>query len=184
MIRTRKDLHDYIKADFASQDMKHPFWAKYTFGENYAMYRYMRTLRKLEYYTNLKPNVISTVLKSFYLLKYRRNCLKYQIHISPNIVGKGFKIVHPGFRRVDAVVKRIGSNCTILPMVLFGKKKPDVQMGCIEVGNNCYLGAGCTILGPVKIGDNVTIGAGAVVTRDIPDGCTVTGVPAKIIKTT
>ena len=67
-------------------------------------------------------------------------------------------------------------------MVLFGKKAPDVVFGCIEVGDNCYFGTGCIILGPVKIGNNVIVGAGAVVTKDVPDNCTVAGVPAKIIK--
>ena len=38
------------------------------------------------------------------------------------------------------------------------------------------------ILGSVKIGDNVKIGAGAVVLSDVPDNCTVVGVPAKIVK--
>lgn len=46
----------------------------------------------------------------------------YNMYISPNVVGEGFKIVHPGFRRIDKVIKYIGNNCTILPMVLFGKK--------------------------------------------------------------
>lgn len=105
----------------------------------------------------------------------------YTMYVSSNVVGKEFKIVHPGFRRVGSVIKYMGKNCTILPMVLFGKKTPDVPLKCITVGDNCYFGTGCTILGPVKIGNNVIVGAGAVVTKDIPDGCVVAGVPAKII---
>ena len=66
-------------------------------------------------------------------------------------------------------------------MVLFAKKKPEVDFGCIEVGDDCYFGTGCTILGSVKIRNNVTVGAGAVVTKDIPDNCIVAGIPAKII---
>lgn len=38
------------------------------------------------------------------------------------------------------------------------------------------------ILGSVNIGDNVKIGAGSVVLSDVPDNCTVAGVPAKIVK--
>lgn len=130
------------------------------------------------------PNrcMLVRLIRIWYLFKHRKQCLKRDIFISPNIVGEGFKIVHPGFRRIDKVVKSIGKNCTVLPMVLFGKKTPDVDYGCIEVGNNCYFGTGCTILGPVKIGNNVIVGAGAVVTKDVPDNCTVAGVPAKIIK--
>lgn len=38
--------------------------------------------------------------------------------------------MHPGFRRIDAVINHIGKNCTFLLMVLFGKKKPKVELGC------------------------------------------------------
>jgi hypothetical protein len=37
------------------------------------------------------------------------------------------------------------------------------------------------ILDGITIGDDVTIGAGAVVTKDVPDGVTVLGVPARPI---
>lgn len=90
-------------------------------------------------------------------------------------------LVHPGFRRIGRFVK-IGKNCTILPMVLFGRKRPTDSDSTIVVGDDCYISTGATILGPVTIGNNVTIGAGAVVTNDIPDNCVVGGVPAKIIK--
>lgn len=50
------------------------------------------------------------------------------------------------------------------------------------IGRNCVIGSGAVILGEVKIGDNVRIGANAVVLKDVPDNCTVVGVPAKIVK--
>ena len=54
----------------------------------------------------------------------------------------------------------------------------------IKVGNNVWFGGNVAVLPGVKIGNNVIVGAGAVVTKDIPDNCTVAGVPAKIIKQT
>lgn len=51
-----------------------------------------------------------------------------------------------------------------------------------KIGKNCVIGAGACILGDIVIGDNVKIGANAVVLKDIPDNCTVVGIPAKIIK--
>lgn len=55
------------------------------------------------------------------------------------------------------------------------------KIGCIEVGDNVFIGAGSTVLYDVKIGSNVVVGAGSVVNKDIPDGCVVAGVPAKVI---
>lgn len=54
MIQTKKDLKEYIKADFKAQNMTHPLLARFTYGENYVMFAYMKTLRKLEFYTNKK----------------------------------------------------------------------------------------------------------------------------------
>jgi acetyltransferase-like isoleucine patch superfamily enzyme len=44
------------------------------------------------------------------------------------------------------------------------------------------IGANCTILPGVVIGERAVVGAGAVVTRDVPDGLTVVGNPARILK--
>jgi galactoside O-acetyltransferase len=52
----------------------------------------------------------------------------------------------------------------------------------ITVGNNVWIGAGCTVLGGVTIGDNTVIGAGSVVTRDIPSGVIAVGVPCRVMR--
>ena len=39
----------------------------------------------------------------------------------------------------------------------------------IIIGDNCYIGAGATIIGGIEIGNNCRIGAGAIVVEDIPD---------------
>jgi len=43
------------------------------------------------------------------------------------------------------------------------------------------IGAGAVILPGLTIGESAMIGAGAVVTRDVPDGATVVGNPARIV---
>lgn len=181
MIKSRKDLKEYIKADFECQEMSHPFLSKCTYGENYAMFSYIKNLRYLEFYINKKQKPWDLLLRGFYLLKHRRNCLKYQINIAPNSTGKGLKLVHPGFRRLGAYLK-IGEYCTFLPMVLIGKKNPKVDTTNFIIGNNCYFGTGAIVMGPVTIGNNVIIAAGAVVTKDVPDNVVVAGNPAKVIK--
>lgn len=181
MIKTKSELKDYIKTDYLRQGMKHPFLARLTFGEHDVTRRYLKTLRYLEYYLNNKHrNLFYRIMYGIYFLRHRRNCVRWNMYIMPNTCGKGLVLPHPGFVRVDSFCK-LGENCTILPMVLLGKKEPGLK-GDIVIGDNCYISTGVTIIGPVTIGDNVTIGAGAVVTKDIPDNAIVGGVPAKIIR--
>jgi acetyltransferase EpsM len=52
--------------------------------------------------------------------------------------------------------------------------------GGVEIGEGSFIGAGAVILPRIKIGKNCMIGAGSVVTKDIPEGWTVYGNPAKI----
>lgn len=180
MIETRRDLSDYIQADRKAQGMQHPLLAKLTFGENALIRKYMTNLRMAEYWKSNSKKWYGKIMYAYYLLRHRRMCLKYGIYIGLNAVGKGFFIVHPGFVRIDSWV-HIGENCTVLPMVLFGRAHP-IDGTEIFVGDNCYVGTGATILGPIRIGNNVTIAAGAVVTKDVPDNVVVAGVPAKVVK--
>lgn len=55
------------------------------------------------------------------------------------------------------------------------------KVGCIEIGDNVFIGAGTSINYNVRIGSNVIIGACSLITKDIPDNCVVAGVPARII---
>jgi serine O-acetyltransferase len=50
------------------------------------------------------------------------------------------------------------------------------------LGNRIFVGAGAKIIGPVRIGSDVRIGANAVVIKDVPDGATAVGVPARNIE--
>lgn len=73
---------------------------------------------------------------------------------------------------------QIGANCTIYHQVTIASSKG----GTPVIGDNVLIGSGAKILGGVHIGNNVKIGANAVVVHDIPDNCTVVGVPARIVK--
>jgi maltose O-acetyltransferase len=64
----------------------------------------------------------------------------------------------------DAAVRRTG--------VEFGRP--------IAIGRNVWIGGGAIILPGVTIGDDAIIGAGSVVTRDVPEGATARGNPARI----
>jgi sugar O-acyltransferase (sialic acid O-acetyltransferase NeuD family) len=51
--------------------------------------------------------------------------------------------------------------------------------GDVSVGRRTWFGIGAVAKQGIRIGADVTVGAGAVCLRDIPDGVTVIGVPAK-----
>jgi len=52
-------------------------------------------------------------------------------------------------------------------------------LGRAVIGELSYIGANATILPGVRIGARCVVGAGAVVTRDVADGETVKGNPAR-----
>ena len=54
-----------------------------------------------------------------------------------------------------------------------------VITGNVKIGECTWIGAGAVIKQGIKIGNNCMIGAGAVVVKDVSDGMTVVGNPAK-----
>lgn len=51
--------------------------------------------------------------------------------------------------------------------------------GSVHVQRTAYLGQNCSLRPGVVVGQGAMVGMGAVVTRSVPDGVTVTGVPAR-----
>ena len=107
---------------------------------------------------------------------------KLHLAIYPGAIGPGFRLYHIGdYTHVGSNV-RIGKNCTMVSGIVFGNKDEKGDERPVYVGDNCYFGIDCKILGSVKIGNNVIVGANTIITKDIPDNSVVIGVN-KIIKT-
>lgn len=66
---------------------------------------------------------------------------------------------------------RVGDFCTFSGHV-------DI-CGHVTIGDGVFFGTGARVLPGLKIGSNAVIGAGAVVMRDVPEGATVYGMPAR-----
>ena len=53
--------------------------------------------------------------------------------------------------------------------------------GEVKVGARSWIGIGASVIQQVRIGSDVTVGAGAAVVRDLPNGVTAVGVPARVL---
>lgn len=72
----------------------------------------------------------------------------------------------------------IGRNFSISHMNSIGSDRRQYAV----IGDNVIMAPMSCIVNGCKVGDNAKIGAGAVVIKDVPQGATVVGVPAKVIK--
>jgi acetyltransferase-like isoleucine patch superfamily enzyme len=61
------------------------------------------------------------------------------------------------------------------------RKQGESRKG-IVISDNCWIGAGATILDGVTIGEGAVIAAGSVVTKNVPAFTVSGGVPAKVLK--
>lgn len=80
----------------------------------------------------------------------------------------------------------IEDNCFIGPHACFSNDKfpPSQRKDWKEtiVKKGAAIGANVSILPGVIIGENSIVGMGSVVTKDVPEGATVCGVPARILE--
>jgi len=87
-------------------------------------------------------------------------------------IGKGL-VVHT-WSGVFVAPVEIGEYCYVQTGVV-------ITAAVKSVGRNVYFGPGAKIHGHVRIGNNVRVSANSVVARDLPDDCTATGIPARVL---
>ena len=104
------------------------------------------------------------------------------IEIHPGAqIGKGFFIDH-GTGVIIGETTVIGDNVTLYQGVTLGGTGKEQGKRHPTIGNNVMIGAGAKVLGSFTIGDNCKIAAGSVVLQEVPPGCTVVGVPGRVVK--
>ena len=169
----KSDIKKLITYDFERYSDYHKTKNKSIFLMAHPGADLTKCYRWLQYYKE-KNRLMALILR----IIYHRKCIRYSCEIPSRInIGKGFCLPHPIGVVINSQVC-IGSDVTVLANVVIGK----TEKGEPVIGNNVYIGTNAIIIGPVRIGDNAVIGAGAVVTHDVPDGATVVGNPARIIK--
>ncbi|MEA2946445.1 MAG: maltose O-acetyltransferase [Alphaproteobacteria bacterium] len=90
---------------------------------------------------------------------------------------------------LDVAVVTIGEGAQIGPAVQIyaadhprdaEQRRSGLELGRkVAIGRNVWIGGGAIILPGVTVGDDAVIGAGAVVTKDVSQGATVVGNPAR-----
>ena len=118
-------------------------------------------------------------LKVFALIIKMIIRVMFSAGIPPSVsIGEGTFITYHGLGVVIHKNVVIGKNCCIRQHVTIAGGRGGIP----TIGDNVEINAGAVIVGPVHIGNYVRIGANAVVIQDIPDNCTVVGVPAKVVR--
>jgi len=95
-------------------------------------------------------------------------------------IGRHFFIDH-GFVVIGETAE-IGDGVTIYQNVTLGGTSPDNGIAGKRhptISDGAIIGSGAQVLGPITIGMRARVGANAVVTKDVPEGTTVVGIPAR-----
>ena len=144
-------------------------------------FKFYKSLRKTEYYTNCRKDFLGRMLAKLLRLRHSILCDRYQWTIPINVFDEGLAIVHVGTIVVSGDAK-IGKNCRIHVCTNIGSAVVKEGDGAPILGDNVYIGPGAKLFGKIYIGDNTAIGANAVVNRSFPEGnCSIGGVPATVI---
>lgn len=124
-------------------------------------------------------------MRLFFLARLVNHLSRFMtcIDIHPGAtIGRNFFIDH-GFVVIGETAE-IGDNVTMYQGSTLGGTNPTNGEGGKRhptIGNDVIVSLGAAILGPVDVGAGARIGANAVVTKDVPEGATMVGIPAKPI---
>ncbi|WP_435100763.1 serine O-acetyltransferase [Arhodomonas sp. AD133] len=104
------------------------------------------------------------------------------IEIHPGArIGQRFFIDH-GLGVVIGETAEIGDDVTLYQGVTLGGTSWEKGKRHPSLGNDVVVGAGAKILGPITVGNGARIGSNAVVVKDVPEGATMIGIPARVAR--
>lgn len=135
---------------------------------------YQRLLRWAEYTQTFKG--AGKALYAVARVRLARYSLKTGISIPLGVFGPGLSIAHYGSIVVNDEA-RFGRFCRIHSATNVGV----ADGGVPKFGDFVYLAPGATVFGAVEVGSRSVIGANAVVNKDVPEGSTAVGAPARVL---
>jgi serine O-acetyltransferase len=105
----------------------------------------------------------------------------FQVDIHPAArMGSGLFLDH-GTGIVIGETAVVGDEVSMLHAVTLGGTGADRGDRHPKIGKGVLLGAGAKVLGNITVGDYAKVASGSVVLKDVPAGCTVAGVPARLV---
>lgn len=183
MITSLLELKLYLKEDAKRNGMgkKTKYYLGLLYGNEKAIIvRYLRLLRKTEYYANTSKTIFGRLMALYYRIRLRRNGIKHNLLIVINSTGYGLRIPHIIGGGVIINCKQMGNNCDVNTGVIIGNKNSIENRPII--GDNVKIMLGAKVYGRIIIGDNAIIAPNAVVCNDVESNQIVGGIPAKPIK--
>jgi serine O-acetyltransferase len=97
-------------------------------------------------------------------------------------IGRRFFIDH-GTGVVIGETAEIGDDCVFFHNVTLGGTGKHQGKRHPSLDDGVYVGTGAILLGPIRVGARAKIGANSFIhMRDVPEDCTVVGVPARIVR--
>jgi len=105
----------------------------------------------------------------------------FQVDVHPAArLGQGIFIDH-GTGVVIGETAVVGDDVSMLHGVTLGGTGAQRGDRHPKIGKGVLLGAGAKVLGNITVGDYAKVASGSVVLKPVPAGCTVAGVPARLV---